>query len=320
MKPMKDSIRYPIVFGKFNLEHRVEIIENPKDSAKTLLAIYQKGRIHTDEQFEWKQDVFVPRERNGVLNLIRLPKGIAPYESATSLLVDIGALLTTCVELHPNMVLLAAAWVLSSWRSEMFPAPPRLLLVGMPHSAKTTMLRFFQMLCRHGIFVNDLTPAAFDELHGATIPTLLFDETSNSAYQKTLTDLLWGGSTSVPKSEALLKVLYRCPKAFAFRELPKDRRFLSRCIVIPMHEPGRTNLRPVTAPQIELAAENLGMKLLQLRLERFGEFLCSKTLGPYSLNRDMYESLARTVTEDYALCDELLSLFLRQEQRMGVAP
>ena len=206
--------------------------------------------------------------------------------------------------------ILAAALVMTSWRSEMQPLPD-IALVGRQRVGKMTMIQLFQMLCRHSIFASDLTSSAFHELHGRTIPTVLFDEAITSGEQRTRLDL----SGSTPESEALLKALYRCPKVFAFTDLPRHWNPRRPCIVISMHETGRANLHRVTEPSIQLEAENLRAKLLQFRLERFDSHLCSKSISrrPYSFNLDLYESLARSVTDDDRVRDGLVSIMLQQQ-------
>src|SRR5215469_6527261 len=117
----------PVVSAQLDAECRVETIESPTDHTKTLLAIYQNGKIRVDERFKWKGDVLVPKERgHGVFKLVRLPKGVAPYKSVQSLLEDTGALLCACVDIPPKMAVLASAYVLSSIFPEKVPVAPYL--------------------------------------------------------------------------------------------------------------------------------------------------------------------------------------------------
>jgi hypothetical protein len=214
------------------------------------------------------------------------------------------------------MATLVSAFILSSWFPEKLPVAPYLALVGMPGSGKTTVLRLLEMLCRHSSLVTDITSAGFYQLYDQTTPTLLIDETNTAADQKKLAHLLRSGST--PGALRLQKNLsFSCygPKAFAWTDMPRDRALITRCILIPMHETDRTDLKRVTDPSIQSAAEDLQKQFLQLRLERFGTSANFEVIaGPQSRNRDLYEALTFALAGDKNVCEELASLLSEQEQ------
>ena len=307
----------PTEFLELGPDRRVETIEDPKHPARTMFAIYKAGNVSLTHRCEFNGDVFIPKERGiGVFNRIRLPKGAAPYGSVRAMLADISELLSACIDIDPPMAKLASGFVMSSWFPEKLPVAPYLALVGMPRSGKTTMLRLLEMLCRHGILVADITPAAFYQLYEQSTPTLIIDETSTAADQRKLGHLL--RSTSTPGSVALRKgASFSCygPKAFAWTQLPHDRALITRCVVIPMHETDRTDLKRIMDPLIQSAAEHLQKQLLQLRLERFSTSVhVQHNDGLHARNRDLYEALTYPMGDDQNLGRELASLLWKQER------
>lgn len=304
-------------FAELDTGCRIETIESPTDPAKALLAIYESGEVRLGERFELGGRVFVPKARNaGIFSRVRLPKGVAPYESVRSLVTGTSALLLACLDIDPMLAQLVSFFIMSSWFPEKLPVAPYLALVGMPRSGKTTMLRLLAMLCRHGILVTDISSAALYQVYEQATPTLLIDETSTAADQKKLFHLLRSGST--PGSVALRKdSSFNAfgPKVFAWTELPNDRALITRCIVIPMHETDRTDLNRLTDPRIQLATEDLQKQFLQFRLERLGASLRVEGVDPVcSRNRDLYEALAFPITDDGELCQALALILSKQEQ------
>ena len=320
-KPAGEAPEVATDFAELDDHSLVETIENPADPTKTLLAIYENGNdVRLAERFESKGRVIVPVPRNrGIFSRMRLPKGVASYESTRSLFFQTGALLLACVDMDPKLAMLASLFVLSSWLPEKLPIAPYLALVGMPRSGKTTLLRLLGMLCRRSILVADISPAAFYQVYEQTTPTMLIDETRTAADQKKLLHLLRSGST--PGFAALRKdSSFNCfgPKAFAWTELPSDRALNTRCIVIPMYETNRTDLNRATDPRILSAAEDLQKNFLQLRLKTFSMSprpnVVDGVEGLHSRSRDLYEALAYAIADDKWLCDILAGHLSQQEQ------
>jgi hypothetical protein len=309
-------------FSELDPGYRIEAIEDPKDASKTLLAIYNHGRVSIDKSVECRGRLFVPRDRKlGVFSHIRLPKGIAAYGEARSLFTRIGAVLCACLDIDPEPLELICFFILSSWFPEKLPVAPYLAVVGTPRSGKTTLLRLLGLLCRHSILVSDISCAAAYDAYQNTIPTLLIDETHTAADQKKLMHLLRSGST--PGFVALRRGSFgNCygPKAFAWTQLPSDQALNTRCIVIPMHETDRGKLVRPTDPRIVLEAEKLQKQLLQFRLEKYNALCRANRLDTsdasalHSRERDLYEALSLPIADDQKLCEILAWQLARQRQ------
>jgi hypothetical protein len=320
--PVGDPHEIVTDFAQLDNGVRVETVEDPTDHTKTLLAIYENGSVRLDGQYKSGGRLLAPVPRDsGIFNRVRLPRGAAPYKSIRSLLIDTRGLLCACLDIDPALAYLVSLFILSSWFAEKLPVAPYVALVGMPRSGKTTLLRLLQLLCRRSILVADISSAAFYQVYEQTTPTLLIDETRTAADQKKLFHLLRSGST--PGFVALRKdSSSNCygPKVFAWTELPDDRALNTRCIVIPMYETDRTDLKRPTDPRILLAAEVLQKQFLQLRLENFNlapppNVTNVKGVDPlHSRNRDLYEALAYPIAYDKKLCQVLALLIGKQDQ------
>ncbi len=67
----------------------LEMIENPQDATKSLLAIWNNGQVRYAEKLEHCHQVLVPIPRDaGMIRHVRLATGSQPYESAEALLKE----------------------------------------------------------------------------------------------------------------------------------------------------------------------------------------------------------------------------------------
>ena len=127
----------------------VEMIEDPADPGKSLLAVYKNGTVQYTEQLRDRGRVLVPLTRTDqLLRHIQLPQGAAPYGRLQSLIADVGCFFHFCLDVDPKWWPLMIADVLSSWFPEKLPVAPYLSLVGPPGSGKTTAMRILGLLCR----------------------------------------------------------------------------------------------------------------------------------------------------------------------------
>ena len=244
----------------------------------------------------------------------------APYESARSLFIDTNKVLSACLDIDTVFMQLVSFFILSSWFPEKLPIAPYLALVGTPRSGKTTLLRVLGLLCRHSILVADVSSAGVYQAYGTTIPTLLIDETHTAADETKLLHLLRSGST--PGFVALRKDSSSdCdgPKAFTWMEMPTDRALNTRCIMVPMHETERTDLRRPTDPRILTDADKLQERFLQFRSRKYGSsgragFHVDGLDRLQARERDLYESLAFPIADDQELCEILASQISMQRQ------
>jgi hypothetical protein len=116
--------------------------------------------------------------------------------------------------------------------------------VGLPRSGKTTGLRLLELLCRRSLLTSDITSASFYATCNLVTPTMLIDETATAGDRRALFHLLRVGSTKgsvvIRKNKAFNAY---CPKVVCWTELPNDTALNSRCVIIPLQESERTNLR-----------------------------------------------------------------------------
>jgi hypothetical protein len=106
-------------------------------------------------------------------------------------------------------------------------------------------------------------------------------------------------------------------KAVSWIELPNDAALNTRCIVIPLQETKRTDLKKTSDPEIRKVADDFQKKLLQYRLANLNSLTLPRVEGDHRLHgrhRDMYEAFARAIG-DPAICEKLVIAFEDLEKR-----
>ncbi len=301
----------------------LEMIENPQDATKSLLAIWNNGQVRYAEKLEHCHQVLVPIPRDaGMIRHVRLATGSQPYESAEALLKDIICCLHYTLELSPRQRVLLSSFVMSTWLVEKLPVAPYVAFVGPPGSGKTTALRILRLLCRRSLLTADISSAAFYELCDRMTTTVLIDETATVNNRRELFHLLRTGTSqdfvAVRKGSTFRSFGAR---AVSWTELPDDAALNSRCLLIPMTICKRTDLLAPTDPRVFHAAEMLQRKLLQFRLTNYNklklpEISCEKELQPRT--RDLFRALALPLGEEKENCEGLLALLKQQESLQEV--
>jgi hypothetical protein len=136
----------------------VEMIENPDDETKSILAICKNGRIRYAEELEHGNEMLVPLPKDAeFIRHVRLANGAESFGSVNTLLQDILVVLHKTLELSDDHRLLVASFVLSTWFVEKLPVAPYLAFVGPPGSGKTTALRVLNLLCRRSLLTADIS-------------------------------------------------------------------------------------------------------------------------------------------------------------------
>jgi hypothetical protein len=297
----------------------VEMIEDPANPAKSLLAVYNNGAVRYTDELHDGNRVLVPLSRTDeMLKHIRLPQGAEPYGGLWDLIWDVGLLLGRCLDVELSCWPLMIAYVLSSWFPEKLPVAPYLALVGPPGSGKTTAMRILSLVCRRSLLTSDITSAAFYEVSHRMGPTILIDETITAGHSRTLLHLLRTsnspGFVSLRKGKA--QMAYG-PKVLAWLELPNDPALNSRSIIIPMHRAARTDLMSPNDPDVLSIAKNVRMRLLQFRLENYKLFSLPKIPPEVEFSSrtlDLYRALALPLGEDQEFCKGFAQLFAAQRQ------
>jgi hypothetical protein len=296
-----------------------EMIEDPINPAKSLLAVYANGTVRYTDKLQTGSEVLVPLSRTDpLLRHIVLPQGAEAYGGLRRLMGGVAALLAACLDVDFNSLFLIIAHVFCTWFPEKLPFAPYLAFVGPPSSGKTTALRILSLLCRRGLATSDITSAAFYDVCHRLQPTILIDETATAGNQRTLLHLLRSSSSrgfvALRKGQAQLAY---GPKVLSWVELPSDAAFNSRCIIIPMHRTTRADLKGPDDPKILQLASRLRRCLLQFRFEHYhtlspakipaGRQLCARTL-------DLYRALSLALAADDEACAGLACLIADQRR------
>jgi hypothetical protein len=284
-----------------------EMIEDPINPAKSLLAVYANGTVRYTDKLQTGSEVLVPLSRTDpLLRHIVLPQGAEAYGGLRRLMGGVAALLAACLDVDFNSLFLIIAHVFCTWFPEKLPFAPYLAFVGPPSSGKTTALRILSLLCRRGLATSDITSAAFYDVCHRLHPTILIDETATAGNPRTLLHLLRSSSTrgfaALRKDKAQLAY---GPKVLSWVELPNDAAFNSRCIIIPTHKTKWMDLQGPDDPKILQVAAKVRMQLLRFRFEHYhtlspakipaGRQLCARTL-------DLYRALSLALAADEKAC------------------
>lgn len=300
----------------------VEMIEDPENSCRTLFAIFKNGEMRIADQIKSGERILrpIPREEEIVRHIL-LPRGVKPYESVRSLLCRMNEeILSRCLDLENSNRALLACFILSTWfiDTDRMPVAPYLALVGLPASGKSTVLRILRLLCRRSLLTADISSAAFYRACERLTPTLLIDETATAGRSRDLNHLLRTGTSrdvvALRKDQSFKAY---GAKVVAWNELPNDSALNSRCVIVPMYETTRTDLKSPNDPDIVAAADDIQKELLQYRLERFNSVSLPKTADGEPLRsrfRDLYNALGLALAEDTHYCDWLLHCFKFQQQ------
>jgi hypothetical protein len=328
VKPLDSSspaeatlVSLPIIetdFAELEDGSLVEMIEDPEKSSRTLLAIFKAGEVRYAQRHKSAGQVLVPipRERE-IVRHVRLPRGARPYESVASLLREIDAIFSCCLDLEEKYRFLLASFVLSTWFIERLPVAPYIALVGLPCSGKSTVLRLLRLLCRRSLLTADITSAALYRVCDRLTPTLLIDETGTAGKRKDLFHLLRAGTSrdviALRRDQSFSAF---GAKVVSWTELPNSAALNSRCIVVPVHETKRTDLKRLTDTGILEAAADLQKQFLQYRFEKYRYLSLPRIPGDERLHsraRDLYEALALPMGENREACQRLVDCFAVQQ-------
>lgn len=298
---------------------QIEIIEDPQDSEKSLLAIFNNGDIQLTDRVQVENRIFVPIARtSNLLRHVHLPKGALDYGSTDSLISETRALLCQALDLASADIDLLALFVLSTWLIDRVSVAPYLALVGLPGSGKSTALSALNLLCRRGLLTADISSAAFYRVCDRLTPTLLIDEASTSGNSRALFHLLRTGTTrdvtALRKHESFKTF---GAKAIAWIDLPNDAALNSRCIVVPLRETRNAGLLRPTAPEFRKAAAHMQMSFLRFRFEKLESPALPKIKAKVQLcprSRDLYDALALPIAEIPKKCQWLVERLVAREE------
>lgn len=272
----------------------------------------RKDHSHTvTRKIEIGDRSFRPPQEDELSRHVRLPGGCTFTPTSTeNLLKHIEAFFESCLDLGPRYRYLLACFVVSTWLVDRLSVAPYLALVGLPRSGKSTALRALHALCRRSLLTSDISSAALYRVCDRLMPTLCIDEAATASQPRTLFHLLRSGTTrdSVALRE---KQAYRAygAKVVVWSRMPADESLNSRCIVIPMQETSRMDLKKIADPEMVVAADKLSSQLLLFRWMNYRSLSLQRIPGDESLrsrDRDLYEALALPIGLDGKACSHLL--------------
>jgi hypothetical protein len=291
----------------------VELVEDPTNPRRTLLAVWTEGRVRYLDKFEHGGRILVPLKRNEVLRQVRLPSAANPSKSSQALLYDIENLIRRCVAVETPYLSVLPDLVLSTWFVDRLSVAPYLSVVGLPQSGKTTLLKVLSLVCRRSLLITDITSASFYRACAQFMPTILIDEAGSVRNNSQLRHILRTGTTRDVVSVRANQAFHAYgAKVLSWLEPPDDPALNSRCILIPMSETSRTDLSKPNDPEVERLAMALQAQLLQYRLENYSKVRPTALKGDEGLrprSRDLLWALSAPNLQDPQRSEALLNFF-----------
>jgi hypothetical protein len=303
-----------IAFAELKDESLAEVVEDAEDSQQTLLAVWKNGSVSYHRQINCDGRQLIPMPRTGeIMQHVRLPRGVKPYESVSSLILELSNFIERCVSIKDDDLLPLLSFVFASWLIDRLPIAPYLSVTGLPESGKTTLLRTLRLVCRWGFLLATNNPAGVYQRCGQLMPTLLVDD-CDPERSRELRQLLRTGTTrDVPTMRNNKLFSTYGMKVIAWNEPPDDLPLITRCVQIEMVE---TNKAGITDEEMEQKASELRAQLLQFRFDRYKKIQVQAVSGEDRLrprSRDLFRCLVAPCADAPMFCEYLGGFFRERD-------
>ena len=294
----------------------IELIEDPKLSDRTLFVAFKNGRVRFVDRIVDRGQILIPMPRSAAgLADVRLPRGVASYQSVTSLVSSILVFISRVVDIPEHYLPVLATYVVYTWVSDRLPTAVYLSIIGLPQSGKSTLLALLNLLCRRPLLVNDISGAALYRACDKFGVTLLVDEIDWTSDHGTggLRQLLRAGTNRNSRGVNLRQSASSFgPKVFCSLETSTDPALNSRCIEISMAETRNRRLLKPSDPRVLEYAATLQQQLLKFRLSHYKSIRPVIIPGAEELrprSQDVLNSLAAPVARCPLWGPTLLAIF-----------
>jgi hypothetical protein len=296
----------------------VDLVEDPSDPRRTLLALWKNGAVTYHQELEIEGQRYIPVQRDAeILRCIPLPRSAEPYASIQDLVRELSTLIRKCVSIDKKCLAPVIGFILDSWVVDRLRVAPYLSVVGLSQSGKTTLLRVLRLLCRRPLLIADPTLAALYEACDRLTPTQLIDETDAVDDPRKLYRLLRTGATGDVVALRKNRVFHNYGlRAFASKEPPNDLALNSRCVRIEMVEANNPRISSVDDENVKKWASKLQAQLLRFRFEKYHNLRIPKLPGSDRLrprSRDLLRSLAAPCAGHRMFCEDLTVFFQERD-------
>jgi len=317
--PLDSTGAVPIDFRAFEDGTFVDLVRDLGNSQELKLLVHRGAAAGVHKSFQHSGTLYVPPHLDsGLLRAVELPHRFEPCGDPCALWRRVQECIHHYIDLPQEEALAVSAFVFHSWLFDCSPVAVYLWVSGPPYSGKSTLLRLLGALCRRGVLVGDLSPAALYRLSSSITPTLLIDEfdPGRDGRSRQLLGLLRMGNAPgvhVARANGVYETFG--PRVISSRLAPPDAALASRCLNIPML-PSRRNIRPLDGPALAGIKNEFLPSLFGFRFQYFKRPL--KTLFPQlaDLNpriRQIGEALLATFPGDQGAEDGIYRLLREHE-------
>jgi hypothetical protein len=280
-----------------------EIVEDPDDPKRTLLAVGREGNYELVRSIKCDKEILVPIPRDDeVLRHVPLPRGVEEVRGRTDvaspeiLFALIVNFIRQRVAVDPMQLFIMASFIDSTWYVDRLEHAPYLMIVGPPGSGKTTLLNLLGLLCRRPLVLGDISAAALYRATSRFRVTLLLDESGTPVGQssQSLRHFLRIGTER--GGVGRVGGMFDCygAKVFTALEPPNDAALNSRCIIVPMLA-ANPEKKDLGTPEVRRYVDALRQGLLRWRLNRWASIQPARVPGSEALPpraQDLLTSLA----------------------------
>ncbi len=303
------------IFANGTAIEPVRDVTNPE----RLCLLYWDGmnaNIGSKKTFDGQRYMPAPIDPS-ILRALTLPAEIAPYVSARKLLADISKSILQYSSLPENSVVAISRWALSSWFSEMQPAPG-LSIVGPDTSAGRQLLQLLHCFCRHPLLLTEVNVAGLRALPTEWSFTLLIHQPTLSVEVQRMLSIARRSIGFIPRAGRLLD--FHCAVA-TYTELGCA--YGSGAIpsleisVVPANK-----LLPILDDNTRLKiANNFQPKLLGYRLANFSKVLNSSFDAPElsPSMRELAQNLSACTPDDPDLQAQVPEFLRTQDKEIRSA-
>jgi hypothetical protein len=283
-------------------------------SSKTLALLFSDGdRTSISGSIQYRGVTYRPCNVGpGTMTAIRFPPGAQDYPSARDLFRRLADLVGMFTGLQTREQSLRAHFARSSWFPEAVPHVPTISLRGSPTDARQ-LLRLLSSVCRHGLFVTELTAQSLCGLPMQLKPTLLIDQLR---FGGRLRGLLGGSNqpgTYVPEGKEFLDLSFFKAISYAANDL--DREAMQGALEITI-SPGMRGLPILDQREMARIAVDLQPQLLRYRIRNYLRVETSDFDLPdfTSEMRALARGLGTSIVDDPELANELKALLVPADE------
>jgi hypothetical protein len=304
--------------GVFGKDLAIELIQNDHVAAQPRLLIWNGEEANVAERFTHNDITYQPIALEpAVASAIRFPPRIEDYHSTRKLFDDVCGLIARVTRLPKNDSSLLAFFVFATWLGGCLPKAPFLWIMAPDTVSWEPLVHVLGLLCRHTIFINELSISTLRSLPMELRPTVV---TEAPVISRSLLRAIHASSRlgSCDAADGKVQNLF-CVKVICARQPLAGSTITGLPLEITL-APAQEHVPRMETNEAERVAAEFQPKLLMYRLMNYGR------VRPLSIDlshltapvKDLAQILAMPIVADQALQRQLLPLLEQRNREVEV--